>query len=677
MEIVTYTPTNDTKVNDSLYDFVIKYNTESPFELLNEIRICEYEASANLTCSEVKMWLNGTVASSDIVIDTDGRQCCNFDTFGVFSRIDIRATEDRLFFLLNNAIESDQMITFERIVEPIVPEEVAILYAFRLSNTTLEIDGDNTRITLTVDEVDHSTNPDFNHTGCNDRDATMSTITLSGCTLSLDSQNVTGQYSYLMPSLEYERCAESVTIDGEYILYNSTIDLPDNDGECYYFEPGNDIQPITVKIEQESETEITQETTALGITIANITTERCLPYESYVLAHAQIVYDLVYRFNGTNVDLIDIPYLNDVSNPVQIVSKICIPNECTFRLRTSQCERIYIADDDLGCVFERNDVYVLYNISVDEQGNPFSPTNYRHDVAPLDTNTETRYFPLADCSTPDYLKYLDVTDQYNYELDIENLPAPDWFTQEDIIDFFEEIILRLRITDGPEFTDQDLQMTSVKFSIFDGVNKNLLSRVTFRLQDKIALMKFSGNPYFSDAHFCRYFQVGQCKPFYSTHTNPFVTSTVVNRLDEVCQTNIDTTRMDFFSFLFDNWITRIDTSNIIIVVEVIARLQLCTSITNSGRRNLQTNTNTIEYIVGKKEFQYNNDNTTVAPTTSPTPVATTEETDNTTRNVLIGVLVPLFAILFGCCFWFFIMKKREKKETSKTYAQYGMGARHD
>jgi len=676
MEIIPYSVNAATVVQSQSYEFVMEYQTETPFQLLNEIRVCEYSTAQTLSCEGVKMWLDGVIASSVVVTDSDGRQCCDFDTFGVFTRANIENTEGNLFFLMNNAypgparrrqLQEVQNLVFERTNDPIVPNEVAILYAFHLDDTELVIDGDNTRITLSVNDVDHSNNPDFNHSACDNKDLTMATIELSGCTLTLDAQTVPGKYEYLMPSVDYERCSSSVTtVDGQ-ILYNSTIDLPDNDGQCYYFEPGNDIQPITVIIEQDSITDATQETTALGISVTNITTERCLPYEDYVLAHAKIVYTVRYKFNGTDVNLINTPFLNSVTNPVTTVSKTCTDNECIFVLKSSQCEPIYIADDGTGCVFDRNDVYLLNELSVTEVGNPYSPISYTHIVDPLDTNTETITYPLSHCTTPDYLQFVNVTDQYNYEVNIENVATADWTIQEDIVDLFQELVVRLRIIDGPAFTNQDLQINTVKLTVVDGVGGAELSQFTFRLNDKVALMSFSGSEFYEDAHFCRYFDNDACTPFYDTATsrsNPFVVSTLAPRLDDICQRTVDDTKTDFFSFLFPTWLERVDTSSLVLNIEVTARLQVCNSISNDGRpRKLQQETQKLQYLTTSKVFELNsiqnNENTTtptISPSSSPTvPVTVAETEEDKLSNgeiagITIGVLSCVGAIVFAVAY---------------------------
>jgi len=673
MEIVTYAQNTPTVVNSNAFEFAIEYKSERTFKLLNELRVCEYSVSQSLDCSGVNMWLNGTIAGSTVITDTDGRQCCDFDTFGVYTRYEIENTEGNLFFLMNNAAQSDEKLLFERTSIPIVPNEVAVLYAFHLDDTELVIDGDSTRITLTVNNVDHSNNPDFDHSACNNKDLTMATIELSGCTLNLDAQTVPGKYEYLMPSVDYERCSSSVTTRDGQILYNSTIDLPDNDAQCYYFQPGNDIQPITVIIEQDSITDATQETTSLGVTVTEITTERCLPYEDYVLAHARIVYTVRYKFNGTDVNLINTPFLNDVTNPLTTLSKSCTDHECLFVLKSTQCEPIYTDSTDSGCVFDRNDVYLLNELSVNEVGNPYSPISYTHIIEPLDTITETTTYPLADCTTPDYLEFVNVTDQYNYQLNIQNVATADWsLTQPSILDVFQELVLQLEIIDGPVFTNQDLQLVSIKMQV-EGTNGDILSTVNFRSQDKKAMMVFSGSKYYKDAHFCRHYDAGACNPFYDTSTsrsNPYVVSTLVSRLDEICQLTGDNSKMDFFSFLFPTWVKRIDSSGLRLNFQVVAKLQVCSTISNDSAGlpgNIQRDQGNvkIDYINAISTFVINvKEDTTVSPTKSPTksttvsPTKNDEDDDGMTAGVIAIIVIVILG--FGSGFALMIIRKHKK-----------------
>lgn len=646
MEIVTYSTNAATVSGGSSYEYVIKYVSENPFELLNEIRVCEYQTSQTLDCSNVKMWLDGTVANSSVVTDGDGRQCCDFDTFGVFTRPNIQNTYDNLFFLMDGAVADGEKVVFERTNTPIVPDDIAILYAFHLHNTTLSVSGDNTVFTLEVHDVDHSNNPDFNHIGCDDKATTMASIDLNGCTLFLNSQPTSNTFEYLLPSTDYEQCATSVEEVGDFIFYNSTIDLPDAIGSCYYFQPGNDIQPVTIKVEHTTETIITLDATNLGVTVTDISTERCLPYEDYVLAHAKIIYTVRYKFNGTDVNLNGTPYLNVVSNPVTVESKTCTANECVFVLKTTQCERIYTADDGSGCVFDRNDVYLLHDLHVTEVGNPYSPVSYVHTIDPLDTTTETQSFPAADCYTPDYLEFEDVTDQYNYVLKSDNLPSPNWASPATLLDFFEEVVLQLSITDGPTFTGQDLQIHTVEFLVKNGVVNQDMTKLTFRLNDKLAHMGFSQNPFYKDAHFCRYFDNGSCEPFYdvsTSRTNPFVSSTIVSRLGEVCQTGIDDTKTDHFSLYFPYWVERIDTSTLNLQIKVTATLKVCSVISANPLRGNNFNSRVVKYITANGDMSLTtlNVNVTDIPTTSPTTSTTTSPTKQDSDELSSGAIAGI------------------------------------
>ena len=158
-------------------------------------------------------------------------------------------------------------------------------------------------------------------------------------------------------------------------------------------------------------------------------------------------------------------------------------------------------------------------------------------------------------------------------------------------------------------------------------------------------------------YFCRYFdsQLTSCTPFYDTSTsrsNPFVVSTLVNRLDDICQRTVDDTKTDFFSFLFPTWVKRIDTSSLKIDIQVTARLQVCSSISADPKlRKLQQQKTTLSYLVASQSFSFLADGVTPtnaptgAPTHSPSVAAAEEEEDDDDDNALalglgLGIGLP-------------------------------------
>lgn len=579
MEIVTFSPNNSTVVGGEQYEFVIQYNTEFPFELLRDIKICAYSISTQMNCSKTKMWLNGTLASSNLHVDSDGLNCCTFDTFGVFTRENILNTYDNLFFLMDNAVSSGSRLIFQRTNDVIVPDDIAILYSMWLNETSLTIDGDSTKITMVVKNVNHTDNIDFNNSNCSNTTEIMTSINLNGCTLMLTNTPLANTFEYNLLSLDYEQCASSVVNEGDFVVYQSFITLPGKIDDCYYFQPGNDIQPISIRVNSTSETIITPDSLNIGVTISNIDSEPCLPYEDYVLVHHQIIFDVKYTFNGTDVYLNGTPYLDSPSNPLILLNKTCVSNECVFTFKTSQCQRIYETDDGTGCVFDRNDRFIIYDLSVTEIGNPYNPASHVHTINSVDSSVELIIFPPSHCEVPNYINFVDVTDQYNYILLANNLPSPNWNSSVTILDFFENVILKLEITDTLAFQKQDLQIQTVEFKLTDGSAD--ITKLVFRIQDKVALMGFSENLMFKDPNFCRYSEEGSCGHFYnstSARTNEYVETVLFDRLDDMCQLHLDDTKTDFFSLFFPFWINRIDTSYLRFYVTVTARIEVCKNV---------------------------------------------------------------------------------------------------
>jgi hypothetical protein len=219
-------------------------------------------------------------------------------------------------------------------------------------------------------------------------------------------------------------------------------------------------------------------------------------------------------------------------------------------------------------------------MSVTETGNPYSPSNYVHTIDAIDSSTETQVFPSEDCYIPDYIEYKNVTDQYTYSLKAENLPTPNWSSSLTLLDFFKEMVFKLSIVDASSFVSQDLQIKSVHIAIYDS-NRNEMTKVKFNVNDKLALMNFSSNPYYKDGHFCRYKENNECVPFYdisSTRTNAYVETVLSSRISEICQTTIDDTKTDFFTVFLPQWVERLDTSSVGFHVTVRATIRQCDSI---------------------------------------------------------------------------------------------------
>ena len=658
--IVEYNVRSPTVVNSVPYEFVLRYNREDDFTLQNNFQICAYDNTQAVDCSKTKMWVHGTEADSTLHTNVaDGRKCCKFNPYGVFNRTEIEQARDAMFFLMDGIVQDTEKLIIERLAEVVVPDDISKLFAFHLADTDVVIEGDNAAIYLTVEDVDHSANTDFDHTGCDTEAQTMASVQIGGCTVNLDSTPVAGQYKYLLPSADYELCSQSkYNLNGE-VTYDTAVELPNTVGSCHYFQPGNDYQPLSIKIQETTITDLVFNTINIGVEVTNIATERCLPYESYVLAHSRLVYTLVYTINGTDVDFSGTPYLNSPTNPLNTVSKSCVGDKCTFVLKSSSCERIYTDITDTGCVFDRNDEYKLYDISVNEVGNPFSPSApLPHNIPEFDTDTELVIFPLADCFTPDYLTFVNVTDAFDFELKAKNILGGliDWTAPMDTLDFFREIVLRLIITDAGAFSTSDLQIEKVQFTISSG--SVVLSKLQFDRGDKAALMQFVDTEYFSDGHFCRFYDAGSktCSAFYDTsssRTNSYVASTLVNRLDDICQKNVDETNMDFFSLLFPTWLGRINTKGLNIAARVTATLRDCTTIT---ARRLGAVRHSGEAPVEVKYLETGYDtvlNFEGLPGETQAPAPATQETVEgilNSSNALVGLvsfIVVLVVILMG------------------------------
>ena len=680
--IVDYNVRPDTVVGGVGYEYVLEYNVEDDFTMQTDFRICEYHTASVVDCSGVQMWLNGTESGSQVIVDVDGRECCHFDTYGVYTRDQLLNARGNLFFLMDGMISDTEKFVIERTTDAVVPVDIAKLFAFRLDAKSLAVVGDNTVISLTIADVDHSTNSDFNHTGCDDIPTTMASINVNGCILPLDSSS-NNDYSYLLPSSRYEECSVSKYNSNGNINYDSVVTLPTTVGSCHYFQPGENIQPIKIVIAETTDTDLVFNAMQIGVEVTDIQTERCLPYDAYVLAHSTLVYTVVYTFNGTDVSLTGTPYLNVPMNTMVVRSKTCVGDKCTFELASTMCERIYTDLTETGCVFDRNDGYVLNGLSVEEVGNPYSPTSIIHTIDTLDTDTELVIFPSSDCFTPDYLTFVNVTDSFNFELKAKNLfsggPTPDWTTPTPFsLDFFSEIVLRLAITDAGAFATSDLQIEKVEFLVKDsGVT---LTKLAFDRSDKASLMKFIDTNYFEDAHFCRFYDgtTKTCDPFYDTNTarsNSYVAGTLLGRLDEICQKPVDATNIDFFTLLFTNWLGRINTKSLVIEGKVTATLRDCSSIQSRrllGSARADDDAVEIKYLETGFDAILRFEGPT-EPIGGSSSTSSTESVAETSKNVAVAALVVIMMVVIGLavCLALLLSKKcilhLRKNGTDNTY----------
>ena len=600
---VTLTADGGTEVGGVVYDQAIQYNAEVTWSFNQNIKVCEISSSYALNCSNTRLWLKGTIVDSYEVVEDSTLECCKFQTYGAFTNAQLIDANENMFLLFKDTLDTNQnVIVMYDDDSYVVSADDAQLFLYHLEDSTTVTAGTNEIIiTLTANEVNHTNNPSFNDTGCDDLDTSLATIDIGGCSIVRDSKPSANEFRYTLQSTLYETCSVTSSFtNSDEIQYETYIQLENEDGNgCFMFQPGNDYQPLDIFLSQDITGGVGEETIQnVGVSVTNITSHRCLPYTDYVLDHAKVRFTLQFVLNGTDITFDGTPYLDQVSNTLSVVSKDCVDQgdyvTCDVILETSQCERIYKNTAETGCVFDKNDRYVIYDLDITETGNDAYNGTKSHNIANIDTIADITTFDLADCTTPDFITLVDVTDTYDGILAIQNIPTADWDTPAEVT-LRDELVMRIGISDALDFSTIDLQIKSIQFTLTDVVEDTELVQLSFSVQDKLNLMGFSSNNYYEDAHFCRYYNDDEsCSRFYKTgtdRTNTFVESTLLGRISDICQTGVDTTRFDFFSFDPDTWLRGITAPVIRVDYTVVAKLEVCNGTIEARRLGELQNVN--------------------------------------------------------------------------------------
>ena len=592
---ISLTSPGFTTVNGATYDNVVQYNAEMSWGFVNNFQICEADTTQTLNCGNVQMWLSGASSGNPNVIvpsspvTEGGFECCIFNTDGLFFNEDILDANSNLFFLFDSATTNgNDVVVMTDLDNPVISADQAQLFLWHLDDeTTMSTTGtDAVEIVLTVDIVDHSNNPDFDNSACDSVDTVMSTIQIGSCTLTRSSKPDVDKHAYILPSTQYEQCSTSTTFTSDNsVLYETSIVLPNQRADgCYHFQPGNDVQPLEIYVSQDF-TDITDEDNLNNVlfTMTSIGTERCLPYQDYILDHAVIIYTMNVIIGGTDITFVNQPYLDSITNPLTTVQIDCQPvaqggSSCEVILKSSQCERIYKNTLDDGCVFDRNDRYIIYGLDIAEVGNPNSAGTTTITIPEFDSQTETKTFNLADCTTPDFITIENVTDFYNAQVQLQNQPSPNWSTQNPFVTLQEDLTARVYLSDATTFSGLDLQLKIADFKFYDVDTDELLTSLYFPVQDKIKYMQSSNNLYYYDAHFCRHFDSNSCSRFYeNARVNNYISTNILSKYAQVCQLAVDDTKQDFFTFSPELWLRNVDKTNVKVVYTLTAKLEVCSS----------------------------------------------------------------------------------------------------
>lgn len=521
----------------------------------------------------------------------------------------------------------------------------------------------------------------------------MSTIDVSGCTLNaVSSSESTGVYVYELPKTDYELCSDSVSGTSGIITYTSTITLVNSVGLCYWFRLNDNQQEMNIAIDVsniQSGQNVTN-ATDVSIDVWDYDLEQCLPAISYgILPHHRSIFYVNYTFAGDSLalDPAKTPHLDDLSNTLSFVSSSCVThssgsgNECMYVFKSTECRPSYLTSDEQSCVVDRFEDNLLkeMGVIVTTDGNDVT-----HNFELINTALENKLFPASYCDAFGNINATNVTDIYTATLSIRNLPSPNWETDPAFIAFYDQLILQMVVDDGGTLSSSDFQIQSVSVIIRDPSNNDIIAQKTFNKGNKLALHNFDWTNYYDDVHFCSFhYDNNTCDVWYESGTNrinDYFTSTLEPLLPSVCQTAIDNSTSDYFTFDPSLWFTSPQLPEVKIDFSVIATLYLCDGSGARRRliRSLQEEVVNIEYIqlsLSDTEIRtlLYTDPTSPPPTTSvPTtnaPVTSTPTTSVPTTsapsiNNDLAIILGSAAgglVLTSCCFCFLIGMKRRKK----------------
>lgn len=679
-----------TIVDGVTYDAVIKWTPESGHSLIHTFEIYKLNQANPFDCSQSKLWNNGVIASSSSYTrgPSNDQDYCIFDISGVFNRTDLMNPSE-VYFLLKGLTTAGNQIFIDRNYDtPVVAKEDTIYYLYELFQTTLSTDGTNTVISLNIDNITYDGIADFGGIGsCNTMETLLATIDVSGCSLSLvSSDNVNGIYTYNLPKTDYETCSDTVTGINNIITYHSTITLPISSGSCYYFREGDHQQSINIALDvsniggDQNVTDLAD----VSVQVWDYDLERCDPF-SYVLPQHRAIFYVNYTFSGDSLALdgTKTPQLDEVANPLSVESSTCVThpsgsgNECMYVFKSTECRPVFITTDEESCVVDRFNDNILKEMGVVVTTNSV-PVTHNFDI--INTVLENVLFNISYCEAPANVNATNVTDTYSATLTARNLPNPDFGTDPPFIAFYNELIFQM-VVDAGTLTSSDFQIQTVTVTLRDPADDSVIAKKVFNKGDKEILHNFDWTHYYDDVHFCSYhYSNNTCDVYYNPITdrvNDFYTSTLASRLASVCQTSIDNSTSDYFTFDPPNWFLSPQLPTVDINVNIIAVLNLCDG---SGARRLlrremqDTEIVNIEFI----DLTFSDDEVrtllyvdpTPQPTTAPPPTSTPAPTtdtpapassSSTSISADVGIIVGGTIgglVATSCGVWFFIGARR-------------------
>lgn len=666
----TYPDIGDTIVGGTTYEAVISWDPEAGHSLIHSFEIYKLNNALAFDCSKVKLWNNGVTAGATAYTrgPLNDQDYCIFDITETFPREDLLVPSEVYFLFEAGFTDANAVLFIDRKNDyQVVALEDTVYYRFQLESTTLSTDsGTHALITLDVENITY-TDTDFDpfDVSCNTMETLLANLAVGSCSLPLQTvDNVNGLYTFHLLKTQYDFCADSVTQEGDDIVYNYDIVLPTDVGSCYYFKENDSVQEINVQIDVSNivgDTNVT-DIAEVSLQVVDYGLARCDP-ESSIIPHHKAVFGVNYTFAGDTmiVDPTSSRYLDTPSNVLTVLNTSCTlhpsgdGNECLIYFESSECRPMYVTEDN-DCVTDRFNDNVLNNMDI--KVTTSGAGEQLHNFTVVNTALEDTVFDITECTVPADINAVNVTDVYSPSLLLRNLPTPDWGplgSGDLFVKFYEALILELTLNVDSLGTSQ-LQIQTVTVTVRDPSDDSDLAVQTFTKSTKEALHEFDWTGYYTDAHFCTYHNNDNtCEPWYdpaSDRDNAYFQANLAGDLADICQTP-SANKQDYFSFHPDNWFTDFQIPEVDVNIRVVATIELCDG---SGRRllrELQENTDitTIEYISLEVDLPVSTIqlSITAAPTT-PTAAPTVKPAEKETDLALIlgvtggGMVLSVFVV---------------------------------
>lgn len=599
-----------TEYQGSVYQEVIRYENDANVVFDNNVRIFSVDTQATLNCTESHFYFDGMKFDLERVEAGVFDYCRIAGINGVINRTKLEdyTTTSGVYFAFNRLVEerTDYRIMFD-IDNRIIPRDDILDYQYAINATDISTVPGSYSIQIDILVSDINDMPvDGN---CLDLDTVMNMSnglvyvdSVQKCQLDYISgptgdENDGGRwYRYELPQSRYEECAESFTNNGQTITFSSTLYTPTftNLGqECFYFQPGSSQQAIEISIDAAISANITDTFEQFSSELIDVSVERCEPISQYIIPQAIIVFTFETTFTGSGTSLDwnfnALPYVSGSSGDQNYLygygeaygpdsgngqwvncTDVLLDEQnneyrkCTFKMKTSQCEKIYTTDSGQ-CGFERNSTRYIYNMEFREEYS--SGLFITHRTPRVDTNLEFMLFPETQCAARDEALPINVNDEFPTSLVVRNYydrVDVNW-TNTSNINFQDQVTLRLSVGEqaGTVLNDLSVMIKTVLVTLRD-VNDVILAQLPFNVQEKKNFLDVTWSLYYGDPHFCSWYDAAGtggdlCQPFYSLAEGRSPAPLTQSDVDHICKRNSEdalednSRNVDYFMFNPRTW----------------------------------------------------------------------------------------------------------------------------